>query len=98
MLEYPTPAVERALCVNCGWRRSEVPPDVQSQVEAHVGEALMEERYVHDRIGTGKPPLSGWERTKRRRERERSGYAKGSRSTRQERNDDVARGRSVVNL
>jgi hypothetical protein len=30
----------------------------------------MDDRYSHRQIGTGKPPLSGWEREKRRRERE----------------------------
>ena len=58
------------MCVNCGWRKTEIPADVLEQYEAHLGKAYMEERYVHTRIGTGKPPLNGWQRVKRRRERE----------------------------
>ena len=70
VLEYPHPDVESALCINCGWRRSPVPAAIQAQVEAHLGKPFMEDRYVRDRIGTGKPPLNGWDRVKRRRERE----------------------------
>ena len=38
----------------------------------------MEERYTHSRIGTGKPPLNGWERVKRRRERDRARSAEST--------------------
>ena len=70
ILEYSHP-VDSALCITCGWRRAEIPADVLAQVKAHLGEPYMEDRYIHTRIGTGKPPLSGWDRVKRRRERER---------------------------
>ena len=75
VLEYDAPNLESPLCLNCGWRRAEIPPDVQAQVEAHLGKADLEERYAHSRIGTGKPPLSGWQRIKRRKERERAALA-----------------------
>jgi len=42
------------------------------QVKEHLGDPYMEDRYTHARIGTGKPPLSGWDRVKRRREREKA--------------------------
>lgn len=72
MLKYPDPVVDGTLCVNCGWRKADVPPEIQTQVEAHLGKPYMEERYTHSRIGTGKLPLNGWERVKRRREREKA--------------------------
>ena len=65
-------SADGTLCVNCGWRKADVPPEIQTQVEAHLGTPYMEERYTHSRIGTGKPPLNGWERVKRRREREKA--------------------------
>ena len=71
VLEYRAPATDGALCVNCGWRRPSIPPDIQAQVEAHLGEPfLREDRKGNHRVGTGKPPLSGWDRVKRRRARE----------------------------
>ena len=72
VMEHGQTAPESAVCINCGWRRAEIPEDVIAQVEAHLGQPYMEDRYAHSRIGTGKPPLSGWERVKRRRERERA--------------------------
>jgi len=69
---YPAVLDDGPLCVNCGWRRSDIPPDVRAQVEARLGEQYLEDRYVHSRIGTGKPPLSGWQRLKRLRERNRA--------------------------
>ena len=78
VLEYPHPHADAALCINCGWRRSEVPPEIRAQVEAHLGKPYMEDRYTHTRIGTGKAPLSGWDRVKRRRERARTRQGGGS--------------------
>ena len=69
VLEYSGANVDGPLCVNCGWRPAEIPPDVQEQVMAHMGKPYAEERYLHSQIGTGKAPLNGWQRTKRRRER-----------------------------
>jgi hypothetical protein len=60
------------MCLNCGWRKAEVPTEVLKQVKNHLGDPYMEDRYTHTRIGTGKPPLSGWDRVKRRREREKA--------------------------
>ena len=78
VVEQSPPAIDTALCVNCGWRRQEIPPDVQMEVAAHVGKPFLEEsRYTHHRIATGKPALTGWERVKRARDREtrRSAWA-----------------------
>ena len=78
VLEYPPPTTDSALCINCGWRRSQIPPAIQAQVEAHLGQPFMEERYTRERIGTGKPPLNGWDRVKRRRERESKRRSEGA--------------------
>ena len=67
VLERPAPATDSPMCIICGWRGAEIPAHVQTQVEAHLGEPFIEDRYTHTRIGTGKPALSGWERLKRRR-------------------------------
>ena len=73
VLEHgPAVLEDGPLCVNCGWRRSEIPPDVRAQVEARLGQPYLEDRYIHSRIGTGKPPLSGWQRLKMLRERNRA--------------------------
>ena len=70
ILDYSSPITDSPMCITCGWRKVSVPADVQAEVEAHMGKTFMEDRYTHKQIGTGKPPLSGWEREKRRRERE----------------------------
>jgi hypothetical protein len=67
VLEYTARADEDALCVNCGWRRPNIPPDVQAYVDEHLGKDQLRERYERTSIGTGKPPLSGWQRLKRQR-------------------------------
>ena len=69
VLEHSPVDMDGAMCINCGWRRSDILPDIQAQVEAHLGKPYLEPRYAHSRIGTGKPPLSGWERLKRLRRR-----------------------------
>lgn len=70
VLDYSSPIADSPLCLTCGWRRAQISAEVQSEVDSHLGKAFMEDRYSHRQIGTGKPPLSGWEREKRRRERE----------------------------
>lgn len=70
VLDYASPDADSPLCLTCGWRRAEIPAEVRAEVEEHIGKAYMDDRYSHRQIGTGKPPLSGWEREKRRRERE----------------------------
>ncbi len=69
VLDYGSPIADSPLCITCGWRQAKVSPEVQAEVEAHLGKNYMEDRYSHRQIGTGKPPLSGWEREKRRRAR-----------------------------
>ena len=71
VLEIDSSNTDGPLCITCGWRRPEVPAEVRLQVEEHIGKPYLEDRYSHSRIATGKPPLSGWDRVKRRRERER---------------------------
>ena len=70
VMDYRSPIADSPMCITCGWRKETVPQDVLDEVEAHLGKAFMEDRYTHKQIGTGKPPLSGWEREKRRRQRE----------------------------
>ncbi len=71
VMDSPNPNLDSPMSITCGWRKSDVSAEVLAQVQAHLGEPDMEDRYTHSRIGTGKPPLSGWDRVKRRRERER---------------------------
>lgn len=70
VMDYKSPIADSPMCITCGWRKELVPQDVLDEVEAHLGKAFMEDRYTHRQIGTGKAPLSGWEREKRRRQRE----------------------------
>jgi len=65
-LNYDNPVDEGALCLNCGWRVAAVPQDVAVEVQAYLGKSYTESFRDRYRIGTGKPPISGWERIKRR--------------------------------
>ena len=67
-MEHRASVEDGAVCINCGWRRQEIPADVLEQVQAHLGEPFLDSRHPQKRIGTGKPPLSGWDRVKLRRE------------------------------
>ena len=71
VLDYGCQVADSPLCIMCGWRRRDIPPAIQAEVKAHLGKGFLQDRYTHKRVGGGKPPLSGWEREKRRRERER---------------------------
>lgn len=53
-------------CLNCGWRPRAIPDDVKREVEAHRGKSNI--GYNRKRPPRGKPPLSGWERLKQRKE------------------------------
>ena len=68
VFEYAIPALDGTLCINCGWRPRDVPRQIQAEVVAHLGEPALG-AHTYSRIGTGKPSPSGWEKTKRRRER-----------------------------
>ena len=70
ILDYAHPPEESALCITCGWRDQQVPESVQDEVRAHLGKSFIDHVYTHRDAGRGKPPLSGWEREKRRRVRE----------------------------
>jgi hypothetical protein len=61
--------MEDELCINCGWRSKEVPNDVLDEVKNHLGKGLMANGNSKRQIGTGKPPPSGWDRVKGKRER-----------------------------
>ena len=75
-MEHGPSIEDGAVCINCGWRKQEIPADVLEQVQAHLGEPYMDGRRPQQRIGTGKPPLSGWDRVKLRRERVRRRLSK----------------------
>lgn len=70
VVDFDEPFDDSPLCVVCGWRRSEIPAEIQAEVSAFLGKDISLTRYIRKRIGTGKPPLSGWEKEKRRRELE----------------------------
>ena len=71
VIEDTSPMEDSPLCITCGWRRTELSREIRAEVEAHLGEKSIGNRYVHRRIGKGKTPLSGWERVKRLRELEK---------------------------
>ena len=75
VLDYGCQEADNPMCITCGWRCGDAPPEIQAEVEAHMGKTFIENRYMHREIGGGKPPLSGWERTLLRRQREREGSA-----------------------
>ena len=62
-------SLDEFLCVNCGWRPVYISPEIQSEVEAYWGRRIVGDARVANRIGTGKPAASGWDKEKRRRER-----------------------------
>ena len=68
VIDEAPPFEDSPMCITCGWRRPDVPVDIQAEVQAHLGKKFVENRYTHKQIGKGKAPLSGWERTKRQRE------------------------------
>ena len=70
VMEFSPPTEDNALCIICGWRRREVSREIQAQVMDRMGLPEVEDRHVRSRMGTGKPPLSGWDRVKLRRQRE----------------------------
>ena len=70
-MDFEEPMEDSPLCIVCGWRRPAVPPEIQQEVKAYLGKNTNRSRYIRKRIGTVKPPLSGWEKEKRRRELEK---------------------------
>ncbi len=62
------------MCVNCGWRHRVLPVDVLTVVWASIGKTEVAEGKAYSRRGTGKPPISGWERRKRGRDREQAQF------------------------
>ncbi len=55
------------LCINCGWRNVDIPPDVLAEVQKSLGKRYVGNHLVGLRRATGNPPLNGWEKEKRRR-------------------------------
>jgi Zn ribbon nucleic-acid-binding protein len=49
VLEHFPPESDRLFCINCGWRQAEIPEDVKSQVEAHLGRRHIEDSYKRAR-------------------------------------------------
>ena len=56
------------LCIMCGWRPRRVPRAVREEIHTHLGKTSLKHPYEHKNPMRGKPPLSGWEREKRRRQ------------------------------
>ena len=73
ILDYKIPTGDSPLCITCGWRGVNIPTDVRTEVLTHLGRPCVSPTSAGRRIGTGKPPLSGWERRTLRREVERAG-------------------------
>ena len=61
------PLQDELICINCGWRPRLIPPDVQREVDAHLGESTVERAHRH--IPRGRPSLKWSERARRRKER-----------------------------
>ena len=69
IVNYSHPSVESPMCIVCGWRDQSIPRAVAEEVAEHLGRPYVEHTYTHSSPFRGKPPLSGWEREKRRRVR-----------------------------
>ena len=63
-------------CVTCGWRPRTVPDDVKREVEAHKGKSNI--GHNRKKPPRGKPPLSGWERMQKLKEKQRQDGAPNS--------------------
>jgi hypothetical protein len=61
------PLQDELICINCGWRPRLVPPDVQREVDARLGEPSVERAHKH--IPRGKTSVKWSERVRRRKER-----------------------------
>ena len=69
IIDYSHPPEESPMCIVCGWRDHKVSRAVADEVTEHLGRPFVEHTYTHSSPYRGKPPLSGWEREKRRRMR-----------------------------
>ena len=68
VIDYGCDVADNPLCITCGWRRPDISPEIEAEVERYLGEIYIGNRYEHRYIGTGKPSPSGWEKRKRQRE------------------------------
>jgi hypothetical protein len=73
IIDYGHPPDESPMCIVCGWREQKVPRAVADEVSEHLGRPYVEHNYTHSSPFRGKPPLSGWEREKRRKLRSDTG-------------------------
>jgi len=71
VIDEAPPMEDSPLCITCGWRRTDLSPEIRAEVEARLGAKFIDNRYQQRRFGKGKAPLSGWERKKRQRELEK---------------------------
>ena len=67
VLDYAQPTEESPMCIMCGWRDRTVSESVLAEVESHLGKSFIEHTYTHSKATRGKPPMSGWDREKKRR-------------------------------
>ena len=68
VIDYKIQSTEDSpLCIMCGWRDQTVPSSVLAEVESHLGKSFIDHTYTHSKATRGKPPMSGWDREKKRR-------------------------------
>jgi hypothetical protein len=67
VLDYVETSEDSPMCLMCGWRERMVSESVMAEVESHLGKSFIEHTYTHSKAMRGKPPMSGWEREKKRR-------------------------------
>lgn len=68
VLDYKS-GIDSPVCIACGWRKETICADVLKEIQTHLGEDSLGSGPPRV-IAKGKPPLSGWQRAKRRKERE----------------------------
>lgn len=67
VLDYVQPIEDSPMCIMCGWRDQTVSQSVLAEVESHLGKSFIDHTYTHSKATRGKPPMSGWDREKKRR-------------------------------
>ena len=67
VLDYVQPTKDSPMCIMCGWRDRTVSESVLTEVKNHLGKSFIEHTYTHSKATRGKPPMSCWEREKKRR-------------------------------
>ena len=67
VLDYVQPTEDSTMCIMCGWLDRTVSESVLTEVKNHLGKSFIEHTYTHSKATRGKPPMSCWEREKKRR-------------------------------